>query len=226
MKIGIDLRQLVIGASGGISQLVKGVCEHMFALYPEHQFLIFCTPFNRSLLDHHGENVRYFSLPLCAYFASLDQIAAEEKIDALFRAYPMEDTLRYPVSKQIVLIPDNQHETYPEFFSEEVLRTRRVAFARTLEGAGAIGTISEFARATLRDFPGTRCRDLFLMEPSLQVVHGRGASLADLSEAEKGLLPEGTSSCFPPTSGSTRIIGGCSKHSACSSPNRAGARWN
>lgn len=197
MKIGIDLRQLVIGASGGISQLVKGVCEHMFALYPEHRFLVFCTPFNRSLLDHQGENVRYFSLPLCSYFASLDQIAGEEKLDALFRAYPMEDTLRFPLAKQIVLIPDNQHETYPEFFSEEVLRTRRVAFAKALGGAGAIGTISEFARATLQDFPDTRCRDIFLMEPALQVVHGRGASLADLSEAEKGLLPEGDFFLFP-----------------------------
>lgn len=197
MKIGVDLRQLVIGTSGGISQLVKGICEHMFALHSEHQFLVFCTPFNRSLLDQDAGNVRYFILPIAAYFQHLDRIATEEHLPVLFRAYPTEDTLQFPLNRQIFLIPDNQHETFPEFFSSETLRTRRIAFSNALGSAGAIGTISEFARKALIDFPETRCNDVFLMEPSLQVAHELGKGEGALSASERALIPQGEYFLFP-----------------------------
>lgn len=197
MNIGIDLRPLVLGASGGITQLVKGVCEHMFSLYPNHKFLVFCTPFNRSLFDCDAKNVFYFSLPISAYFQELDRIAIEKEVEVLFRTYPIEDTLKFPVQKQIFLIPDNQHETFPEFFSSEILHKRRVAFNHALGGAGAIGTISEFARNALLSFPSTRCNDLFLMEPSLQTVHELRKAGGELSKSEKELLPQKDYFLFP-----------------------------
>jgi glycosyltransferase involved in cell wall biosynthesis len=197
MKIGIDLRQLVLGASGGLSQHVNGVCERMFALYPEHEFLVFCTPFNRSLLDYEAGHVRYFSLPIATYFRDMDQLIIEEELQVLFRAYPMEDTLQFPLQKQIILIPDNQHETYPEFFSPEALRTRRVAFANALGKAGAIGTNSEFSRKALLDFPETRCKDVFLMGPSLQAAHELGKGRDELAESELALIPQCDYFLFP-----------------------------
>ena len=197
MRIGIDLRQLALGASGGISQLVKGVCEQMFKTFPEHQFFVFATPFNRSLLDYKGNNVHYYSLPIPNFFSELDQVAKEENIDVLFRSYPIEDTLQFPLYKQVFLIPDNQHETYPQFFSKEVLRIRRSVFARALTYAGAIGTISEFARTALLAFPDTHCKDIFLMEPSLQAAHEIRTSSADLSDAERSVIPQGDFFLFP-----------------------------
>ncbi len=197
MKIGIDLRQLTLGISGGISQLVKGVCEHVFAAYPEHQFFVFCTPFNRSLLEYEEVHVRYFSLSVSSYFNDLDQIATQEGLDLLFRTYPIEDTVRFPLNKQIFLIPDIQHETYPEFFSKEVLGSRRMAFAKALGSGGAIGTISDFARTELLNFPETRCKDIFLMEPSLQVVHRSGNGEAGLNDSEKVMIPRGDFFLFP-----------------------------
>lgn len=197
MKIGIELRQLILGASGGISQLVKGVCEHMFALYPEHQFLVFCTPFNRGEVEYDAPHVRYFSLRIGSYFQDLDRMAADEGIDVLFRMYPMDDTLEFPLHRQIFLIPDNQHEAFPEFFHPEDLRRRRIGFGRALGQAGAIGTISEFARKTLIDFPQTRCKDVFLMEPSLQESHRLEKDEAKLSESEQALIPRGEYFLFP-----------------------------
>lgn len=195
MKIGIDVRQLVLGASGGVSQLVKGVCERMIALYPQHEFLIFCTAFNRSLLSEGSPNTQFFTFPTATFFSDLDRVATNEDLAVLFRAYPMEDSLEFPLSRQIFLIPDIQHEAYPEFFSEEVLRTRRAAFAIALARAGAIGTISEFAKTTLQEFPATRCSDIFLMEPALQAAHRIQAS--DLSEAERQLIPSSDFLLFP-----------------------------
>ncbi len=197
MKIGIDLRQLTLGVSGGISQLVQGVSEHVFALYPEHQFFVFCTPFNRSLLDYKDVHVRYFSLSISSYYNELDRIITQEGLDLLFQTYPTVDTLRFPLNKQIFLIPDIQHETYPEFFSNQVLRIRRMAFAKALGSGGAVGAISEFARKELLNFPETQCKDIFLMEPALQVVHRDGKGEAGLNDSEKGMIPNGDFFLFP-----------------------------
>ncbi|MDJ0889470.1 MAG: glycosyltransferase [Desulfobacterales bacterium] len=197
MKIGIDLRLVVLGASGGISQLVKGVCEHMFAQHPEHQFLVFCTPFNRSLLDYDAAHVRFYSLPIPTFFREVDQLAVDESIQVLFRTYPMEDNLQFPNGKQIFLIPDIQHETFPEFFSSDILRTRRAAFSRALAKAGAIGTISDYARKTLIEFPKTKCQDIFLMPPALQAVHKAGEVQGALTASERKLIPESDFFLFP-----------------------------
>ena len=197
MKIGVDLRQLSLGASGGITQLVQGVFGAAFNQYSEHQFLIFCTPFNRSLLTCNAENVGYFSLSIASYFQDLDRIAAEEHLQVLFRSYPTEDTLQFPMDKQIVLIPDNQHEAFPDFFAAEVLRARRSAFSKALVSAGAIGTISEFSRKVLLNFPGTRCEDIFLMEPSLQVAHGLRRGNQGIGESEREVIPDGEYFLFP-----------------------------
>ena len=197
MNIGIDLRQIVLGAGGGISQQVKGICEHLFALHPEHHYFVFSTPFNRSLLDYEAAHVRFFSLTIPDYFEEVDRIATEKNIHVLFRTYPMEDNLQFPLCRQIFLIPDIQHEIYPEFFSAEALHTRRIAFARALSNAGAIGTISEFSRKALTDFPDTRCPDVFLMPPALQVVHKRRKGEQELSEAELALIPPTDFFLFP-----------------------------
>ena len=197
MKIGIDLRQMVLGAGGGITQLVKGVCEHMFALYPMHQFFVFCTPFNRSLLDYEAEHVLFFSLPLSTFFQEVDRLVQENDIGVIFRTYPMEDSLLFPIYKQIFLIPDNQHEIFPEFFSTDNLRTRRISFSRALSSAAAIGTISNFSKKALRDYSETRCKDFFLMPPSLQVVHKRGKEEVALSDSEWALIPQKDYFLFP-----------------------------
>ena len=197
MKIGVDLRQVCLAASDGITQLVQGVFEAAFDRYSEHQFLVFCTPFNRSLLARDAKHVRYFSLSIASYFQDLDRIAAEEDLQVLFRSYPMEDTLQFPMRKQIVLIPDNQHEAFPDLFAAEVIDARRSAFSKALVSAGAIGTISEFSRKVLLDFPGTRCKDVFLMEPALQVAHGLGRGEQGLVESERALIPRGEYFLFP-----------------------------
>jgi glycosyltransferase involved in cell wall biosynthesis len=197
MKIGVDLRQVCLAASDEITQLIQGVFEAVFDRYSEHQFLVFCTPFNRSLLASDAEHVRYFSLSIASYFQDLDRIAAEEGLQVLFRSYPIEDTLQFPMRKQIFLIPDNQHEAFPDFFAPRVLDGRRSAFSKALGSAGAIGTISEFSRKVLLDFPGTRCEDVFLMEPSLQVAHGLGRGEQGLGESERLLIPGGEYFLFP-----------------------------
>ena len=198
MKIGIDIRQLIFGVSGGISQLVQGVCEHMFLMYPEHHFSVFCTPFNRRIFGNEADNVRYFSLPILNYFEEIDRILIEQDIEILFRAYPAEyDTLEFPLNKQIYLIPDNQHEIYPDFFTTDTIKSRRVAFSRALDGAGAIGTISEFASKALQEYSSKKSTDIFLMSPALQHSHKHVDINLNLSDEERLLIPKCEFFIFP-----------------------------
>jgi glycosyltransferase involved in cell wall biosynthesis len=170
MKIGIDLRPIEVGKSGGITPMMKGILEALFVKYPQHQFLVFCTVFNRSLLPAVPAHVTVWSLPCYGFSAELDRLLRLERVEVLFRCYPNEG-LDFPSSKQVIFIPDIQHEFYPEFFSPEALRKRRLYFNSDLSRAGAIGTLSEYARQTILEHKWTYCQDVFLMSPALQLAH-------------------------------------------------------
>lgn len=176
MLIGIEIRNIRTGASGGIAPLLTGLLNTLIATNPEHKFFIFRTIFNRGLVNEAEENVTTLLLPLAGDGASLQDFIDRQPLDVLFRAYPSLDRLTFPMSRQIVLIPDLQHERYPEFFSPVALFWRKLAFGRALSSAGAIATISEFVSSTIRESPQNACPDIFVTSPALRSDVGIAAS--------------------------------------------------
>src|SRR5262249_3376466 len=152
--------------------------------------------FNRLLLGDVPGNVERHTLSLSSYFEDVGRLCQEKKIDVLFRGYPLEQQLDFPLHRQIVEIPDIQHEYFPEFFDSACLRSRRAALSQVDGGAGAIGRIPEYARQTLLEQPCTRCRDIFLMSPALQVEH-RNDAAEPLTAADQALIPGGDYFLFP-----------------------------
>src|SRR4051794_12034961 len=116
MRIGIEMRQITLGNAGGISLLLKGLLEAVFRQHPEHDYVVFTTLFNRSLLERVPPGVEMVTLPGQLYFTQLDHHAAQRDLDVLFRSYPLEQSMTFPLKKQIFLIPDIQHEFFPQFF--------------------------------------------------------------------------------------------------------------
>jgi glycosyltransferase involved in cell wall biosynthesis len=196
MKIGVELYQIVEGATGGLVPLLQGVLEALFAGWPEHEVVLFCTPENQRLFPTVPPHVQRLVLPRELYLPLLDAQAAFLGLDVLLSSYPMDLEFAFPESRRVVLIPDCQHEYFPEFFTAEVLRARRRAFARALRNAGAIATLSEHARQTLRDHPETRCSDIFLLPPALR-TEGKPLSVADLTATERDQLPAGDFFYYP-----------------------------
>ncbi len=194
MKIGIELRQVTLGHSGGISQLLQNVLETLFALHPEQDYVFFATVFNRGLLERLPQRAEVVTLPLDRYYADLARLAVEKGVDVLFRGYPVEDEFTFPLSRQVFEIPDLQHESFPQFFTSEVLRSRRAAFTQALSGAGAIATLTEYTRRTLIEQPCTRCDDIFLVAPALPPRHARDDGLSD---ADLTLVPAGDFFLYP-----------------------------
>ena len=67
------------------------------------------------------------TLTLGNYFQEVGKLCAEKQIDVLFRGYPLEQEVDFPLERQVVVIPDIQHEYFPEFFDKDTLRSRRLA---------------------------------------------------------------------------------------------------
>ena len=186
LRVGIELRSPVRGASGGIVAVLEGTLQELFGR-DRMSFVVFCTPFNHELLASERENVELVTLPLDTFFPSLDAEARRRRLDVVLRAYP-GPPLGFPGRRQIVLIPDVQHEDHPEFFDADALSARQHAFGLAYSEAGAIATISEYAKARIeRHSPGTK--DVFVMRPGLSPGFA-AASSADMTDAERALVPE------------------------------------
>lgn len=190
MNIGIELRPISIGASGGIALYLQGVLGQLFKLFPDDTVHVFTTIYSRSLLDHAGlHQVHFHTLPTRSFFADMDRLLQRYRIEVLFRSYPVSDDSTFALARQIMLIPDVQHERHPEFFDPGVLRCRQTAFNRWLAQAAAIGTISSHARQEIMDLPATRCRDIFLIPPSLSAQHVP-VDQTQLTAQERSALPD------------------------------------
>jgi glycosyltransferase involved in cell wall biosynthesis len=195
LRVGIELRDAASPTAGGIVAVLVGTLHELFRLRRDIDFVVFCTVFNRELMTVDIPNVETTTLPLDEYFPELGRKAHLDEIDVLFRGYPTFDNPDFPMSRQIFLIPDVQHEYHPEFFDSHALFTRRTAFRTALDGAGAIMTISEFARQTITE-RARQGRDVFLAMPSLprEFVAARSD---DTTEDERATLPSAPFFLFP-----------------------------
>jgi glycosyltransferase involved in cell wall biosynthesis len=195
LRVGIELRQATRGASGGIVVVLTGTLHELFRRRPDIDFVVFCTVFNHELLNADLANVEKVTLPLDNFFPELTRLTRSYGIDVLFRSYPTVEVVDFPLTRQIFLLPDVQHEYYPEFFDSRSLLARRLAFKTPLEGAGAIMTISEFARRTIEEQTGPN-RDIFVATPSLppEFVLARSE---DATAEERATLPDGEFFLFP-----------------------------
>lgn len=194
-RIGIELRQVMRGTSGGIVPHLVGVLCELFKRKPDIDFVVLCTVFNRELLAVDAPNVRVLTLPLDRYFPELARLAREFELDVLFRSYPTVEEVDFPLKRQIFLLTDMQHEHHPEFFDREVLSQRRRAFRTALNGAGAIATGSEHARKTIEKQAAGE-RDVFVVSPSLPPEF-LAARSEDATGEERALVPGGDFFYFP-----------------------------
>ena len=111
MRIGIDLRHIALGPSGGIATLVRDVVTAAVLGNRDHQWCAFATIFNAELFEISAPNLAIVSLPLSSFWSRLELQLAERKIDVLFRSYPVVDSLQFPLNRQLVLIPEHPART-------------------------------------------------------------------------------------------------------------------
>jgi glycosyltransferase involved in cell wall biosynthesis len=189
MKIGIDLRRIVFGETGGLTQWLHGILSALFVRNDPHTYVLFHTVFNYHLFPNVPANVIRRTLSTQRYYEELqDQVTFEGDYDLLLRHYPFGVLTRFPLERQIVCVPDCQHEAFPEFFDPVNLRERRLAFSAYQTSGGAIATLTEFSRHELLTNPWTTIDDVFLMQPG--VPEGLGETpTGELTDDERTLVP-------------------------------------
>src|SRR5437660_729022 len=101
MQVGIEMRHITAGLAGGITPLVVETLSRVFRLASRDQFHLFGTIFNQDLFLEQFPNVRKHSLPFPNYWQGVEHFLDAESIDVLFRCYPADDPLEFPLSKQV-----------------------------------------------------------------------------------------------------------------------------
>ncbi|MEM6890206.1 MAG: glycosyltransferase [Pseudomonadota bacterium] len=166
--IGVDLFPLFAGVSGGIIPWVKGVLQEFVKMYPQDRFLMFHRP-GEPPFRIEGKNVEYFPLDdhPGVFYERLSIVCSQNAVNALIRTYPQEQHPEFPFQRQIFVIPDIQHEVFPEFFPQPTLAARRRGFTYALSCGGAVATLTEHSKQTLLTEGHAMCDDIFLMPAAL-----------------------------------------------------------
>jgi glycosyltransferase involved in cell wall biosynthesis len=186
--IGFDLRNVLSGPTGGLTQLMVGIIRELPKSCPDMNVHLFTTIFGRDLFDFAEGFANVHTLPTADFYTHLRDLINVANIDVLIRSYPSDSAFDFPPERQIFILPDLQHEVYPQFFSPQVLRSRRLAFHYAQAKAGAIGTLSKHSLDTIASDPWTRCKDLFILSPALPQEWR--SSYVKPNEQELALLPD------------------------------------
>lgn len=184
LTIAVDLYPLIAGVSGGIVPWVQGVLRELARLFPKDRVVMFHRP-GKPPLSVDAANVEYVPLgdhPV-DFYAEMTRHCESIGVEAVIRTYPQEQHPNFPFTRQIFVIPDIQHEFFPEFFSKQVLAVRRRAFAYALSCGGAIATMTEHSRQTIIGNGWTLTDDVFLMPAALPEELREAASVSDLPAA-------------------------------------------
>lgn len=186
MNVGIDLRPLVPGESGGIVQLLDGLLPSLFALAPTRTFHLFHTA---RFAPPRAPNAVAVEVPPIADAFDAELVRCE--IDVLLRAYPTDEPLVFPPAREVTVVPDALHADLPEQLDPPTRARRATAFARA--AAGTLVVPSRYTRDRLAAlFPGARS---VLVPPAAPQLVGR---LADpLSPADAECVPTGPFVLYP-----------------------------
>ena len=150
MKLAINLRTYFQGKIGGLENVVRSVCGGIAEAQHRQQqpLTVFAHPSevgNVSSLFPHGQII-----PVMEEGAEslMYRELADGKYDLLFCPLLVLDPLNAPVASAIVM-PDLQHEFYPEFFDRNIIEWRRRTYQASARRADVVFTLSEFSKKTI-----------------------------------------------------------------------------
>jgi glycosyltransferase involved in cell wall biosynthesis len=176
MRVALDMRWITPGQAGGLENLARSFANHLIALDRHNRYTMIVPAACRHDFDLRGrDNYRLLSRDSLGTIArdlgwqTARRVHATLGID-YWRSHEVQ-TLKFLRSldadmvysfpgyihpevfglRQILMVPDIQHEYFPEFFSEQALDERRRIYTDSIQRADHICAISEFTRRTLID---------------------------------------------------------------------------
>jgi glycosyltransferase involved in cell wall biosynthesis len=150
MKLAINLRTYFQGKIGGLENIVRNVCGGIAAsqLRQKQPLTIFAHPSEVGNVSNLFPSGRIIPVIEDGAESLMYAELADGKYDLLFCPLLVLDPLNAPVASAI-LMPDLQHEFYPEFFDRNVIEWRRRTYRASALRADVVFTLSEFSKKTI-----------------------------------------------------------------------------
>ncbi len=144
MRIGIHLESLRPGEIGGLERYVRQLVDTAVVQDPELTWVLAVAPYNADTFPDGPGIEKHVLTPEA--FQRLDAATlAQWHLDAWFCPLLTLEPAS-PGLPSVAMIPDLQHETFPEYFPAEILAWRHEHYARTVRDADRVLTISTFSR--------------------------------------------------------------------------------
>jgi glycosyltransferase involved in cell wall biosynthesis len=172
MRVVLDMRWMVPGLAGGLEQLARSFLEGLVAVDRYNRYTVIVPARTRHDLPT-SPNLRIVSPDSAAALAERSVRRVSRRILAMLRLddwrspevmnlqflRSLEADIAYSFPgyihpdmrplRNVLMVPDIQHEYFPEFFSPEAVAERRRLFGDSIARADHICAISEFTRQSL-----------------------------------------------------------------------------
>ncbi|MFL5801413.1 MAG: glycosyltransferase [Roseiflexaceae bacterium] len=174
MRVALDMRWMIPGVAGGIENLARSFMQQLIALDRSNAYTAILPARCRCDFDLRGhDNISVVSRDSLAVYTErviqqvlrtvhrrlhLDYWKSPEVANLLFaRSLDAEIVYSFPgyifpdvhSLRHVLMVPDIQHEFFPEFFADGALEERRRLYDDAIRRADHICAISEFTRQTL-----------------------------------------------------------------------------
>lgn len=176
MRVGLNLLPLVLGRAGGLRQHVAGLIEQLLAVDESTEYVCYVRRHrDRAFLQQHR---RLLVIDIPAGGAELERRVRAGDIDVMFACCMDRGTVE-PICPTVFLLPDLQHVDYPENFTADELRTRRLKWEAGARSSQRIAVSSAFVANRVHEYLSIPL-DRIVLAPPPVVQHrfGRNAQTA------------------------------------------------
>ncbi len=207
----VDLRWMIPGYAGGIEILARALVNELLGAEPRREFTLILP-----IVDSYDFDLRRhpnFHIQVCdgpgSYWDKLNwqfrkRIANRkgQTIDGVW-VNGRRTTAKFALSlsgiidqdlyplKNVLLVPDIQHEYLPELFSTQELANRQRDFAASAKQAQRIVTISEFSRRTLAERYQIPAEKIRVALPAADAIFGQRVSCPEKAWEKYRIRPGG-----------------------------------
>ncbi|WP_078412233.1 glycosyltransferase family 4 protein [Priestia abyssalis] len=151
MRIGINLVQMWPGKIGGMEQYLRSLIEYA-SRFSHYEIYLFLNEYSYNEFQLNNKYVKKILMNLKENRISIDTQFHNwiSKLNIRLWFCPLFTLMPKNVNiPSVVLIPDIQHEFFPQFFSPEDLQWRKSNIRHAAKAAAVILTISNFSRNTI-----------------------------------------------------------------------------
>ncbi len=148
MNIAVNLRTFVQGNIGGLEAYVRHLIARMAAR--GHRMALFVSPGQVQNVREFAPDSQLISAGKSNANWKLRTLLSSGSCDILFCPLLTLEPLSSPIPSA-VMIPDLQHEFFPEFFTPEALAWRRCSYRPSALQADVVFTLSDHARGTIEE---------------------------------------------------------------------------